>query len=94
MVTGVPSGDHLFVLIDANARTGKRQCGCADSQVLGACGRDILYDNGEELLLHAADNKIAILNKFCATPNGGVSYTSQSANSGKGQSRIDYILTG
>ena len=46
VVTGVPSGDHLFVLMDANARTGKRQSGCADSKVLGAYGRDELNDNG------------------------------------------------
>ena len=92
MVTGVPSGDHLFVLMDANARTGKRQSGCADIKVLGAYGRDELNDNGERLLLHAADNKLALLNTFFATPNRGVSYTFQSANLGKGQSRLDYIL--
>ena len=33
VVTGVRSGDHLLVLMDANARTGKRQSGCADSKV-------------------------------------------------------------
>ena len=42
VVTGVPSGDHLFVLMGENARTGKRQSGCADSKVLGAHGRDEL----------------------------------------------------
>ena len=50
VVTGVPSGDHLFVLMDENARTGKRQSGCADSKVLGECGRDELNDNGETTL--------------------------------------------
>ena len=74
VVTGVPSGDHLFVLMDANSQTGKRQSGFADSKVLGAYGRDELNDNGERLL-HAADNKLALLNTFFATPNRGVSYT-------------------
>ena len=78
--------------MDANARTGKRQSGCADSKVLvSAYGRDELNDNGERLLLHAAENKLALLNTIFATPKGGVSYTFQSANSGKGQSRLDYI---
>ena len=74
VVTGVPSGDHLFVLVDANSETGKRQSGCAESKVLGAYGRDELNDN-EERLLYAADNKLALLNTFFATPNRGVSYT-------------------
>ena len=52
-----------------------------------------MNDIGERLLLHAADNKLALLSTFFATPNRGVSYTFQSANSGKGQSRLEYILT-
>ena len=91
MVTGVPSGDHLFVLMGANPRTGKRQSGCADSKVLGAYGRDELNDNGERLLLHAAGNKLVLLNTFFATPNRGVSYALQSTRSGKVQSRLDYV---
>ena len=79
--------------MDANARTGKRQSECADSKVLGKYGRDELNDNGERLLLHAAGNKLVLLKTFFATPNRGVSYTFQSANSGKGQPRLDYILT-
>lgn len=60
VVAGVPSGDHLFM--DANARTGKRKNGCADSKVLGAYGRHELNELAEGLLLHAADNKLAIIN--------------------------------
>ena len=75
-----------------NARTGKRQSGCADRKVLGAYGRDALNDNGERLLLHVADN-LSLLNTLFATPSRGASYTFQSANSGKGQPRLDYILT-
>ena len=51
-----------------------------------------LNDNGERLLLHETDNKLALLNTFFATLNDGISYTFQSANSVKGQSRLDYIL--
>ena len=40
VVEGVPSRDHLFVLIDANARTGMRGIGWTESKVLGADGRD------------------------------------------------------
>ena len=76
----------------ANTRTGKRQSGCADNKMLGAYRRDELNDNGERLL-HAADNKIALLDTFFATPNRGVWYTFQSANSGNGQCRLDFILT-
>ena len=40
VVKGVPSRDHLLVLMDANARTGMRGIGSTDSKVLGAYGRD------------------------------------------------------
>ena len=75
VVTGVPSGHHLFVLMDANARTGKRRSGSADSKVLGAYGRDELNDNRERLLFHAADSKLALLNTFFAKLNRGELYT-------------------
>ena len=93
VVSGVPSGDHLLVLMDANARTGKRESACASSKEMGAYGRDELNNNGERLLLHAADNKLALLNTFFATRARGVSFTFQSPNTGKGQCRLDYILT-
>ena len=38
-VSRVPSSDYLFVLIDANARTGVR-IGEEDCKVVGAYGRD------------------------------------------------------
>ena len=47
--------------MDANARTGMRQIGWTDSKVMGAYGRDELNDNGERLLIHATDNKLALL---------------------------------
>ena len=45
VVKGVPSRDHLPVLMDANARTGMRGIGWTDSKVSGAYGRDELNDN-------------------------------------------------
>ena len=44
----VPAREYVFVLTDANARTGKRSEGEgeADSKLLGAYGRDMLNENG------------------------------------------------
>ena len=93
VVQGVPSRDHLLLLMDANARTGMRGIGWTDSKVLGAYGRDELNDNGERLLIPATGNKLALLNTYYATPARGISYTFQSPNRGKAQYRLDYILT-
>ena len=81
-VASVPAREYVFVLTDANARTGKRGDGGgeADSKVLGAYGRDKLNENGNLLLGFAEDNKHALLNTLCCTPKSGVSYTFQSAN--------------
>ena len=65
----------------------------AGSKVLGAYGRDKLNKNGKVLLCFAEDNKLALLNTFFCTPKSGVSNTFQGANSCKGQSRFNYILT-
>ena len=91
----VPSREHVIVLTDANARTGKRgeRGGETDSKVLGTYGRDVLNENGKLLLRFAEDNRLPLLNTFFSTPKRGVSYTFQSANRGKGQARLDYILT-
>ena len=46
----VPRHEQLFVLMDVNARTGKREkggVGSKDNKILGACGRDTLNDNRE-----------------------------------------------
>ena len=85
-VKPVPAREHVFVLTDANARTGERGDG---GKVLGAYGRDVLNENGKLLLRIAEDNKLALLNTFFSTPKRGVSFTFQSANRGKGQARVD-----
>ena len=55
-VASVPAREYVFVLTDANARTGKtgEGGGEADSKVLGAYGRDKLNENGK-LYLGFAD---------------------------------------
>ena len=93
VVKGEPSRDHLLVLIDANARIGIRRIGWNDSKVVGAYGRDELNDNGERTSIYATDNKLALLNTYCATPARGISYTFQSPNRGKALYRLDNILT-
>ena len=95
-VASVPAREYVFVLTDANARTGKRGEGGgeeADSKVLSAYDRDKLNENGKLLLNFAEDNKLALLNTLFCTPKSGVSYTFQSANRSKEQIRLDYILT-
>ena len=92
VVEEVPKHEQLFVLMDANARTGRRekgQVGNKDSKTLGAYGRDTLNDNGELLLSFANNHDLALVNTFFSTPKGGVSHTFN----GGGKKRIDYILT-
>ena len=88
----VPGPLQLFVLMDANARTGRRekgQVGSKDSKILDAYGLTTLDDNGELLLSFANNHDLALVNTFLSTPKGGVSHTFK----GRGKKRIDYILT-
>ena len=68
----VPRHEHMFVLMDANARTGRREkggIGSKDNKILDAYGRDTLNDN-RELLLPFANNhdEAIIVNTFFSTP--------------------------
>ena len=57
-VKEVPRHEQMFVLMDANARTGRRGkgwVGSKDNKILGSYGRDTFNDNGE-LLLSFANN--------------------------------------
>ena len=92
VVEEVPKHEQLFVLMDANACTGKREkgrVGSMDSKILGAYGWDTLNDNGELLLSFANKHDLALVNTLFSTPKGGVSHTFN----GRGRKRIDYILT-
>ena len=68
-VSRVPSSDYLFILIDANARTGVRM-GEENCKVIGAYGRDtrVSDSNGTSLLRFAGDNKLALVNIFFSVP--------------------------
>ena len=88
----VPRREQLFVLMDANARTGKREkggVGSKDNKIIDAYGQNTLNDNGELLVSFANNHDLAIVNPFFSTPKGGVSHTFN----GRGEKRIDYILT-
>ena len=80
------------MLIDANARTGRREkrgVGSKDNKILGAYGRDTLDNNGELLLPFANNHDLAIVNTFFSTPKGGVSHIFNK----RGKKRTDYVLT-
>ena len=92
VVEEVPEHKQLFVLMDANAHTGRRekgQVGSKDNKILGVYGRDTLNDNGGLLISFANNHDLALVNTFFSTPKGGVSHTFN----GRGKKRIDYILT-
>ena len=91
-VEEVPRHEQLFVLMDANARTGRREkggVGSKDNKTLGAYGRNTLNDDEELLLSFANSDDLAVVNTFLSTPKGGVSHTFN----GRGKKRIGYILT-
>ena len=78
VVEEVPKHEQLFVLMDANARTGRRekgQVGSKDSKILGAYGRDTLSDNEELLLSFANNHDLALVNTSFSTHKGDVSHT-------------------
>ena len=92
-VSRVPSSGYLFVLIDANARTGVR-IGEEDFKVIGAYGRDtrVSDSNGTSLLRFAGDNKLALVNTFFSVPKGCTSRTFNGTRLAD-KKRINYIIT-
>ena len=90
-VSRVPSSDCLFVLIDANARTGVRM-GEEGCKVIGAYSRDtrVSDSNGTSLLRFAGDNKLALVNTFFSAPKGCTSRTFKGTRPAD-RKRIDYI---
>ena len=81
----------MFVLIDANAITGRcrgGKLGSEECKVLGAYGRDTLNDNGERLFSYFANHKFALLNTFFSTAKNKILHTFN----GRGKKGIDYIL--
>ena len=97
LVQWIPAKECVYVLMDANARTGRRNEGesLQDEGILGTYGRDELNDNGKLLLSFATDNKLAIMNTFFSTRKGGVSHTYNGVTGSRTSNfkRIDYVLT-
>ena len=101
LVQRIPKKECLFVLMDANARTGLKIEGQRteddgdDDGVLGAYGRDELNNNGKRLLNFATDNKLAVTNTFFSTRKGGISHTYNGVIGDRAGDfkRIDYILS-
>ena len=89
----VPKHGQLFVLMDANARTLRKEKGGMenkDNKMIGSYGRDTLTDNGELLPSFASNHDLAIImNTFASARMGGVSHNFN----GRGKKRVDYILT-
>ena len=85
------------MLMDANARTGRRIEGesLQDEGILGTYGCDELNDNGKLLLSFANDNKLAFMNTFFSTRKNGVSHTYSGVTGSRTSDfkRIDYVLT-
>ncbi|CAB1106171.1 unnamed protein product [Ectocarpus sp. CCAP 1310/34] len=71
LVRRIPSKECVFVLVDANARTGDR-LDVGDGRVIGTYGRDELNDNGMLLLNFATENRLALTNTFFETRKGGI----------------------
>ena len=68
---------QLFVLMDANSRSGRREeggVGSKDNKIIGPYGRDILNDNGELLLSFANNHDLAIVNTFVSTQGRCITY--------------------
>ena len=88
MVEQIPTKECLVVLlVDANARTGKRMEGCGDGRVLGAYGRDELNSNGKRQLVFASANELALTNTCFSTRKGGISHTFNGISSRNDQNR-------
>ena len=96
LVQQIPKKKCIFVLMDANARTGEKveEERTEDDGVLGAHGRDELNNNGKRLLNFATDNKLAVTNTFFSTRKGGIlhTYNGVIGNRAGDFKHIDYIL--
>ena len=97
LVQRIPKKECIFVLMDANARTGEKIEGerTEDDGVLDAYGHDKLNDNSKRLLNFATDNKLPVTNTFFSTRKGGISHTYNGVigDHAGDFKRIDYIPT-
>ena len=97
LVQRIPAKECVYVLMDANAQTGRRIEGesLRDEGILGTYERDELNNNGKLLLIFATDNKLATMSTFFSTRKGGVSYTYNGVTGNRTSNFkcIDYVLT-
>ena len=88
-----PKVEHLLVIMDANAHTGRTGEGCVDGMVLGAYGRDTLKDNGRPVLAGIlSGNPTCSRQHVFSAPKRGILYTFLSPKLEGGRHRLDYIL--
>ncbi|CAN0346235.1 unnamed protein product [Pylaiella littoralis] len=57
-VNAVPSREHVVVMMDANARTGRREDESTPHEVMGVYGRDKRNDNARRLVEFAASCRL------------------------------------
>ena len=90
----MPGSDYLFVLIDANARTGARMGEEKDCKVIELYGRGtrVSDSNGTSLLPFTGDNRLALIHTFFSVPKGCTSRTFNGTRPAN-RKRIDYIIT-
>ena len=91
VVKEVPEHEQLFVLMDADERTGRRgggKLGSEECKVFGAYGRDTLNDNGERLLSFSANHELEIINTVLSTAKNAFSHTFN----GRGRKYFDYLI--
>ena len=95
IVHRVPLKHHLFILMDANARTGARTSE-EERKVVEAYGRDLRANDSNciPLMQFASDNKLALVNTFFSTPKGNASRTfNGAANRPADKKCIGYMVT-
>ena len=85
--------DYVFILIDANARTGVR-IGEKGFIVFGGYGRGTLVSNsnGTSLFRFSGDNMLALANTFFAVPRG-FTFRALTATQPVDKKRLEYIIT-
>ena len=93
-VSQVSSSDYLFILRDANARSGVRigQKGCERIGSHGRNARASENNNGTSHLRFAGDNKLALVNTFFSVPKGCTSRTFNGTWP-TDRKRLDYTIT-
>ena len=72
-----PKHEHLLMLMNTNAHTGRRETGGVGSKgntIFGAYSRNTLNDDGELLLYFFTNNYLTLVNTFLSAPECGVSY--------------------